>query len=350
MPCGRSPLSPRCWPAYAALWAANRRQIRETLEKPRSRAQLFKRFCAKGNTCALRLISPFFSLLAGLTALWAANRRLIRETPEKPRSRAQLFGRFCAWGTRRDLRPAGFLSARGNRSSAWACTQKEPRACAAQMQTQTRYASCPPQERVRARHGEERDTVRDLLGAAALEKPRSKAQLFGRFCALGMRRDLRPAGFLSARGNRSSAWAHTRNQPRACETGQRNKHGARLARRRRGWQGKRPKSQRSRAQLFGRFCALGNVWPHILRIHGSLARAFVRQISFWPQGTGVRLFPRPGKQEPGAGHTPGINRVRARLGAYTNPVRDLLTAGARGRSRQGEPLCRQPTHYRQQRG
>ena len=39
---------------------------RETLEKPRSRAQLFKRFCAKENACALRLISPFFSLLAGL--------------------------------------------------------------------------------------------------------------------------------------------------------------------------------------------------------------------------------------------------------------------------------------------
>ena len=38
----------------------------ETLEKPRSRAQLFKRFCAKENACALRLISPFFSLLAGL--------------------------------------------------------------------------------------------------------------------------------------------------------------------------------------------------------------------------------------------------------------------------------------------
>ena len=39
---------------------------RETLEKPRSRAQLFKRFCAKGYACALRPISPFLSLLAGL--------------------------------------------------------------------------------------------------------------------------------------------------------------------------------------------------------------------------------------------------------------------------------------------
>ena len=49
---------------------------RETLEKPRSRAQLFKRFCAKGDACALSPINLFFSLLAGLTALRAANRRL----------------------------------------------------------------------------------------------------------------------------------------------------------------------------------------------------------------------------------------------------------------------------------
>ena len=98
-------------------------------------------------------------------------------------------------------------------------------------------------------------------------------------------------------------------------------------------------------QLSGRFCAWGNVRPHVLHIHGSLARAFVRQISFWPQGTGVRLFPRPGKQEPGEGHTPGINRVRARLGAYTNPVRDLPAAGARaceaqGKKRQGARIAR----------
>ena len=52
---------------------------RETLEKPRSKAQLFKRFCAKGYACALRPISPFLSLLAGLrgllpqTAGWRGN-------------------------------------------------------------------------------------------------------------------------------------------------------------------------------------------------------------------------------------------------------------------------------------
>ena len=97
--------------------AANRRQIRETLEKPRSRAQLFKRFCAKGDACALWLISPFLSLLAGLvrpfrpqTAGWRGKR------PKSQRSKAQLFGRFCAWGMRRGFRPAGFLPAAENRN------------------------------------------------------------------------------------------------------------------------------------------------------------------------------------------------------------------------------------------
>ena len=66
----------------------------------------------------------------------------------------------------------------------------------------------PGTSRVRARRGEEKDTVRDLLGAAA--------------------------GFLPARENRSPARAHTRKKPRACETRGRKRHGARLARRSRG--------------------------------------------------------------------------------------------------------------------
>ena len=64
---------------------------------------------------------------------------------------------------------AGFLPARENRSSAWACTRKEPCAC----ETRGR-----------------KDTVRELLGAAA--------------------------GFFPARENRSSVRACTWNQPRAC--------------------------------------------------------------------------------------------------------------------------------------
>ena len=142
-PCGQSPLSPRCWPAYAALRAANRRQIRETLEKAKgAELSFFERFCAKGDACTLSLISPFFWLLAGLSGHSAANRRQIRETPEKPRSKAQLFKRFCVWGTRRGFCPAGFLPAAGNRRWAFSppgktgavrgtCTRNQPRACEA---------------------------------------------------------------------------------------------------------------------------------------------------------------------------------------------------------------------------
>ena len=191
--CALRPISP--FPALLAGLsghsAANRRQIRETLEKPRSRAQLFKRFCAKGDACALSPISPFLSLLAGLAALRAANRRLIRETPEKPRSRAQLFGRFCAWG---------------------------------------------------------------------------------------------------------------------------------------------------------------NGWPHVFIIYESLARAFARQASSRPQGTGARPFSLPGKTGAMRGRAPGNGRVRARRGEEKDTVRELPGAAARGRSRQGKPLCGQPTHYKLHRG
>ena len=83
----------------------------ETLEKPRSRAQLFKRFCAKGDVCALSPISPFFSLLAGLRGPLGRKPPAGRETLEKPRSKAQLFKRFCAKGDACSLWPISpFLS------------------------------------------------------------------------------------------------------------------------------------------------------------------------------------------------------------------------------------------------
>ena len=141
---------------------------RETLEKPRSRAQLFKRFCAKGDVCTLLLIFPFFWLLAGLRGHSAANRRQVRETLEKPRSRAQLFKRFCALGTRRGFCPAGFLPAAGNRRWDFSPTGK----------TEARRGLAPGKNRVRARRGEERDTVRELPTAGAPEKP--KEQKIGR--------------------------------------------------------------------------------------------------------------------------------------------------------------------------
>ena len=130
-------------------------------------------------------------------------------------------------------------------------------------------------KRVRARLGESTNTVRDLPAAGALL-----------------------AGLTALRAaNRRLAW----------ET---------------------PEKPRSKAQLFGRFCAWGNGWPHVLHIHGSLARAFARRIFSLSQGTGAKLFPCPGKQKPCAGAHLKKNRVRARLGESTNTVRDLPAAGA----------------------
>ena len=148
---------------------------------------------------------------------------------EKPRSKAQLFRRFCAWGTRR-----GFFTARENRSPALGLHPEPAAGVRGWAKIQTRCVNCSPQvcpaqPRVRARRGEEKDTVRELPAAGALEKPRSRAQLFKRFCAWGMRR-----GFHPATRDSSSVRACTQNQPRACETGRSHKHGARLARRRRG--------------------------------------------------------------------------------------------------------------------
>ena len=108
------------------------------------------------------LISPFFWLLAGLSGHSAANRRQIRETPEKPRSRAQLFGRFCAWGNVRPhvLRIHGSLARafalpQGTEAKLFPCLRKqepcvglhsEPAACVRDWaQAQTRCATCSPQ-------------------------------------------------------------------------------------------------------------------------------------------------------------------------------------------------------------
>ena len=220
--------------------AANRRQIRETLEKPRSRAQLFKRFCAKEDACTLSPISPLFLAAGRLSAaLRAANRRLIRETLEKPRSKAQLFKRFCALGERVAPRftyswkfGVGFCPAAGNRNQAFSPPGK----------TEAQRGLAPRKNRVHAQLGKGTNQVRGLPGAAA-------------------------------------RLAHRR-----------------CARRRRG------------------------------------------------------LFPCPGKQEPGVRHAPGTSRGRARRGEEKDRERELPGAAARGRSRQGKPLCGQPTHYKLHRG
>ena len=182
----------------------------------------FERFCAKGNACALSLISPFFWLLAGLSGPSAANRRLAGETPEKPKEQSSAFRAFLCVGD-----APGLFSAWKNRSSARARTRNQLRACAARrrkrqgarlahrrcagvtalqaadaLQAATRVtslplqtalrrdgacANCSPQarafslpgktearrgfpprnNRVRARLGEGTNTVRELPGAAA---------------------------------------------------------------------------------------------------------------------------------------------------------------------------------------
>ena len=82
------------------------------------------------------------ALLAGLTALWAANRRLARETPEKPRSRAQLFKRFCALGDAPGLlpRPGKQKLSVGLHPETTACVRDTGK-------KKTRCATCSPQAR-----------------------------------------------------------------------------------------------------------------------------------------------------------------------------------------------------------
>ena len=234
-----------------ALRAANRRLTGETLEKAKEQSSAFSSVSVRRRTPApFRRSPPFFSLLAGLTALRAANRRLAWETPEMPRSKAPAFRAFLCVGVRLAPRftylwkfgagfcPAGFLPDAGNRSQAFSLSGK----------TEAVRGRALEKNRVRARLGESINTVRDLPAAGALL-----------------------AGLTALRAaNRRLAW----------ET---------------------PEMPRSKAQLFGRFCAWGNGWPHVLRIHESLARAFARRIFSLSQGTGARLFPCPGKQKPCAG-------------------------------------------------
>ena len=193
-----------------------------------------------------------------------------------------------------------------------------------------------------------------------------------------MRRDLRPAGFLPARGNRSSAWAHTRNQPRACETGQRNKHGARLARRRRaagrltGPSGRKPPADKGNARKAKgaelSFSGVSVRW-------GTFGPTFYIFMEVWrgllsgrfPSGhreQGLGFFPARENRSParathlestacvrGWAHTqtrcaicPPQARVRARRRERKDKVRELPGAAARacetrGRKRQGARLA-----------
>ena len=138
-PFRRSPPFSRCWPAYAALWAANRRQIRKTPEKPRSKAPVFRAFL-----CVGECLAPRFTY---------------------------------SWKFGAGFRPAGFLPVLGNRGQAFSLPGK----------TEAVPWACTRKKRVRARRRERKDRVRDLLGAAAgvrdAGKKRHGARLAHRRCA-----------------------------------------------------------------------------------------------------------------------------------------------------------------------
>ena len=223
--------------------------------------------------------------------------------------------------------PAGFLPAAGNRGRAFCLFGK----------TGAQRGLAPGINRVRARRGEEKDTVRDLLGAAALlagltalraanrrqvretlEKPRSKAQLFKRFCALGTRRS-----FFPARETRSSGCPCTRNQPRACETRGRKDPVRDLPTAGVGF----CPAAGNRNQAFslpGKTEARCGPTPGTSRVRARRGeeKDTVRDLL----GAAARLAHRRCARRSRA---PGTSRVRARLGAGTNPVRDLPAAGAR---------------------
>ena len=291
----------------------------------------------KENACALSPISPFFWLLAGLAALRAANRRLIRETPEKPRSRAQLFGRFCALGTRRSFSLPGKTGAqRGhapgkNRVRArLKCRHKHGarlahRRCACVRDAgrkETRCAACPAQPR-------------DLLAAGAGLR-RTFSSYLSPFSVwllplklLFICRSGRDGPLLSSekkvdKDSRGGAVAPPSN-PHACALRPISPFFWLLA----GLAALRAanrrliretlEKQRSRAQLFKRFCASG------------MRRGFCPTDFLPSTGNRNQAFSLPGKTGAQRGHAPGKNRVRARLGASKNTVRELPTAGAGAR-------------------
>ena len=164
------------------------------------------------------------------------------ETRGRKRQGARLARRSRGFPSGRREQGLGFLPARENRSPAWACTRKEPRACetrgrkrhGARIARRSR-ATCPPQVWAFSLPGKT-GAVRGLAPRKNRVRARFKCRTQTR-CAIcpAQPRDLLTAGagFLPARENRSHARARTRKQPRACEAGRRHKQGARIARRRR---------------------------------------------------------------------------------------------------------------------
>ena len=187
----------------------------------------------------------------------------------------------------------------------------------------------PGTSRVRARRGEERDTVRELPTAGAPEKPKEQSSCFsgvsvrwGCAGAFARRVSSRPQGT----GGRISP------RPGKQKPGVGLAPGTSRVRARRGEERdtvrelptagapEKPKEQSSS------FSGVSVRW-------GTFGPTFYIFMEVW---LGLLLgrreqkpsFSLPGKTEAQRGLAPGTSRVRARLGAGTNPVRELPTAGA----------------------
>ena len=143
----------------------------------------------KENACALSLISPLFLAAGRLSGPSGRKPPSDKGNAQKAKgAKLQLFERFCGptffsfmevWGGLSPCRreqETGFCPARENRSSARARIRKESCACETGRRQKhgarfARRGRAPGKNRVRARRGEEKDTVRDLLGAAAHPEP-----------------------------------------------------------------------------------------------------------------------------------------------------------------------------------
>ena len=80
-----------------------REELTAEIEESKKKIRQFK-----NREKIIKQISPFLSLLAGLAALRAANRRQIRETPEKPKEQSSAFRAFLCVGDAPGLSPGGF--------------------------------------------------------------------------------------------------------------------------------------------------------------------------------------------------------------------------------------------------
>ena len=186
----------------------------------------------------------------------------------------------------------------------------EPAACVRDAgKKETRCANCPPQVRPKSQ--------------------RSRAPAFRAFLCVGDAPGLLPGGFppgrreqevgfLPARENRSPALG-LHPEPAACVRDAEKKE-TRCANCPPQVRPKKPKEQSSS------FSGVSVRW-------GTFGPTFYIFMEVW---LGLLLgrreqkpsFSLPGKTEAQRGLAPGTSRVRARLGAGTNPVRELPTAGA----------------------